>query len=509
MTLLLLLLIPLAAIFLIMLRCPAKPVAVWGAAANFVYSIVMMGGYDTTGSAGSKIIDGYQFVIKYPWLDLPGLPLISFHLGLDGINAPLVFLCTTVTLAAVSLTPATIKRAPEFFIYVLLMSLGALGAFLSLDLFFFFIFHEFALIPTFLLIGIWGTQNRQFASMQLTLYLTLGSLVLLGGILALVLWSGANTFDIVDIQKQLANTALSETDQFAIWPLLLVGFGILISLFPFHTWAPGGYACAPPAAAMMHAGVLKKFGIYGILRVAMPCLDPSGAAWAYWEPWLWVLLLGNVLFVGYTTVAQKELPLMLGFSSVMHMGYMFLGIATFDLIGLTGVVMLMVAHGLSAALLFAIAGEIQQRTGENRMDQLGGLAKRMPFLATAFVLGSLASVGMPGLANFAGEIMIFFGAFNRINFGAYEAGQAVPLMIVVILAIWGIVISAIYSLRSISKVFFGDLPERYAEVRDLETFQERAPYILLMAVLLLLGFVPSIITSNAHQSLSLMLGGGS
>jgi len=507
MTLLFLLFIPLAAIFMIMLRSPAKSTAIWAAAANFVYSIVMMGWYDTSENA--QVVDGYQFVINHVWLALPGLPTISFHLGLDGINAPLVFLCTTVTLAAVALTPATIKRAPEFFIYILLMSLGAIGAFISLDLFFFFIFHEFALIPTFLLIGIWGTQNRQFYSMQLTLYLTLGSLVLLGGILALVLWADPETptFNLITIQQQIANTPMTELENLTVWPLLLVGFGILISLFPFHSWAPGGYASAPPAAAMMHAGVLKKFGIYGIIRVALPCLGPEAVE--AWAPVLWVLLLGNVLYVGYVTVAQKELPLMLGYSSVMHMGYMFLGIVTFDIIGLTGVVMLMVAHGLSAALLFAIAGEITQRTGENRLDELGGLAKRMPFLATAFVLGSLASVGMPGLANFAGEVMIFFGAFKAIDMASFaETGQVPYLMIVVILAIWGIVISAIYSLRSISKVFFGELPERFAEVRDLETFQERAPYILLMAVLLLLGFVPSIITSNAHQSLSIMLFGG-
>jgi len=171
--------------------------------------------------------------------------------------------------------------------------------------------------------------------------------------------------------------------------------------------------------------------------------------------------------------------------------------------------MLMVAHGLSAALLFAIAGELQQRTGETRMDELGGLAQRMPFLATAFVLGSLASVGMPGLANFAGEVMIFFGIFNKIDFATFStSGQAPMLMIVAILAIWGIVISAIHSLRAISHVFFGELPERFAEVRDLETFHERAPYILLMAVLLILGFIPSIITSNAHHSLTFLMGGG-
>lgn len=499
MQLLFLLFIPLAAILMIMLRSPAKTTALWFAAANFVYSIVLMGSYDATKT-------GYQMVINEPWINLPGLPMIHFHLGLDGINAPMVFLTTTVTLAAIALTPATIKRASEYFVYVLLMSLGAIGAFLSLDLFFFYIFHEFALIPTFLLIGIWGSQNRQFAAMQLTLYLTLGSLVLLGGILALVLWSGANSFDLVSIQKQLAAAPLDAGYQSVIWPLLLIGFGILISLFPFHSWAPSGYACAPPAAAMMHAGVLKKFGIYGLIRVAMPFLGEGAETWM---PLLWVLILGNILWVGYTTVAQKELPLMLGFSSVMHMGYMFLGIASFDIIGLTGVVMLMVAHGLSAALLFAIAGEIQQRTGETRMDELGGLAKRMPFLATAFVLGSLASVGMPGLANFAGEIMIFFGAFNTIDFAAFaNTGKAPVFMIVCILAIWGIVISAIYSLRAISNVFFGDLPERFAEVNDLETFRERAPYILLMAVLLILGFIPSIITSNAHHSLTFLMGGG-
>src|SRR4029077_6282183 len=192
-----------------------------------------------------------------------------------------------------------------------------------------------------------------------------------------------------------------------IYLLLLIGFGVLISLFPFHSWAPEAYASAPSPAAMLHAGVLKKFGLYGLLRLAVPLL-PDGAH--YWTQLLVILLLGNIIYIGLVTIAQKQLDWMLGYSSVMHMGYIFLGIASGNVLGITGAAALIFAHGLSIALLFAIAGQIQNRPGTLLFDDLGGLGKVMPFAGLAFGFATFAAIGLPGLANFASEIMIFFGA---------------------------------------------------------------------------------------------------
>lgn len=483
--LVLMLLIPVVGIGLILLKSPPKMVAVAAALLNFTFGIVAFMQFNSQ-------IAGPQLGLNIPWVHLSGLPEIRFHLGLDGINLPLLLLTTTVTLAAVAVVPADIKRPREFFSYLLLMSLGAIGAFVSFDLFFLYIFHEFALIPTFLLIGIWGTQNRQFASMQLTLYLTLGSLVLLAGLLALVfsIPAAQRSFDLVTLQNLLTHSPLSLVSQKTAAALLLLGFGTLVSLFPLHSWAAPGYAAAPPSVAMMHAGVLKKFGLYGLIRIAIPLL-PGGLD--AWQPWLLALLLGNILYIGFVTLAQKELQTMLGFSSVMHMGYLFLGIAAANETSLSGVILLMVAHGLSAALLFGLAGEIQQRTGENRFKELGGLAQKAPFLATAFVIASMASIGLPGLANFPGELLIFFGAWHSI------------ITLVMVFVLWGVVLGAVYQLRAVRRVFFGDLPEKFANITDLAGTAQRGPYVLLIAALLLLGFFPSILLQVVTPAVKLLL----
>ena len=481
----LLLVIPAAALVLILCGAPAKATALGAAAANFLLSLWVAIQY-VPGETPAAAYPVFEFEHSLLWASLPGLPPIHYHVGIDGISLPLVLLATLVTLAAVWVTPATVARAREYFSYVLLISLGVVGAFVSLDLFFLYIFHEFALVPTFLLIGIWGTQNRQFASLQLTLYLTLGSLILLAGIIALVtaMPPEVRTFDVtrLPIKQIFLNGAVPfyrgglNGAQIGplIFGLLLVGCGMLVSLFPFHSWAPPGYASAPPAAAMLHAGVLKKFGLYILLRVAWP-LFPDVAA--HWQMLLCGLVFAHIFYVGLVTMAQRELTTMLGYSSVMHMGYLFLGLISWNQIGLSGLVLLMVAHGLSTSMLFALAGEIQLRTGEIRFSELGGLGKKAPFLSVMFILASMAALGLPSLPNFVGELLIFFGAWH-----------AHPL--VTGLVIWGSVMTAIYFLRAVGAVCFGPLPEKFAAVADLKGFAERGPYLLLAAALLALGFAP-------------------
>jgi NADH-quinone oxidoreductase subunit M len=267
-----------------------------------------------------------------------------------------------------------------------------------------------------------------------------------------------------------------------IYLLLLIGFGILISLFPFHTWAPEAYASAPAPAAMLHAGVLKKFGLYGLLRIAVPMLPEGQRHWAWL---LIVLLLGNIIYVGFVTIAQKRLDWMLGYSSVMHMGYIFLGIASGNLIGTNGAAILMLGHGLSIALLFAIAGQVRERTGTLLLSDLGGLAKTMPLASFAFGLGAFASIGLPGFANFSAEVMVFFGAFRN----GFATDGFHLFQVATVLALWGVVISAVYMLRAYRATFLGSAREGAPPAVDMPRTL-RIPAALLVAALLWVGFSP-------------------
>ena len=506
--LLFLLLVPLIAIvFIIFLKAPGRPTAGMAAALNLALSLALL--YSYPAAQG-----GYHWEMDYPWVNIQGLPPIRFHIGVDGISLPLVFLTAIVTFAAIAISPSSIRRSSEYYCYLLLMSLGAMGAFISLDLFFFFIFHEFALIPTFLLIGIWGAQNRQFASFQVTIYLMAGSLILLAGLVALVMAvkdPAARTFDIPALQAYINQHPINPHAQDVIFFLLLIGFGILVGLFPFHSWAPPGYASAPPATAMLHAGILKKFAIYGMIRIAIPMLHDGFLTCL---PIILTLLAGNFLYAGFITLAQKELPTMIGFSSVMHMGYLFLGVACWNVIGVSGAVVLMVAHGLSAALLFGLSGEITHRSGENRFSELGGLAQRAPLLAVLFSFASMASMGVPGLANFAGELMVFFGSFSA----KLWIGGPIPIpgTLFTIIAIYGTVLTAIFQLRAIKNVFYGPMPARFEPspasgelaatpgMTDVAALTENVPYILLIVASLVIGFMPFLLIHLVEPSVAIL-----
>ncbi len=475
--------VPVVAAILLGLGMPARKTALAAATINFLLGIYVFVGFDT--SAAST----YQFVSSLPVLDSPAL---SFAVGVDGLALILLLLTVIVTLCAVACTSAQAaeKNPALYYASSLLISAGALGAFLSTDLFFFYAFHELALIPTFLMIGIFGSgPDAKAAAWRITIYLGVGSLVLLAGLLALYLnFSGdALTFDIPTLLAN-AGSVPAETQEW-IFLTLLVGFGILVSLFPFHSWAAPAYAAAPTPTAMLHAGVLKKFGLYGLIRVALPLL-PEGASSPWVQNLLLVLLLGNILFVGLVTIAQRRLDTMLGNSSVMHMGYVFLGIASISVIGTQGAVLLMFAHGISIALLFALAGRIKEQTGTLEFAKLGGLAKAAPFLGLAFGLAAFASIGLPGFANFSAEIMVFFGGFSHFT----ASDGLSPLEITTICALWGVVISAVYMLRAYRHIFMGDAGAAIASSRDIKLLQ-RWPILLLAAALLVIGFYPNLFLS--------------
>jgi len=472
--LLFLVLCPIIAAILIIAGAPARLTALVAAISNLFVTLILLSRFD-------QVAAGFQFVrsivVSADWR-------IHFAFGVDGLSLLMLLLATSVSVAAVWFADKIENYERAFYACLLFISAGAIGAFASIDLFFFYAFHELALIPTFLLIGIWGTGNRNAAAWKITIYLTLGSFVLLIGLILLYqsVPATARTFDIRELQAAITANPIAAPAQRHIYLLLLIGFGVLISLFPFHSWAPEAYASAPAPAAMLHAGVLKKFGLYGLLRLAIPML-PDGAH--YWMYLLVILLLGNIIYIGLVTIAQKQLDWMLGYSSVMHMGYIFLGIASANILGTIGAAALMFAHGLSIALLFAIAGQIRNRTGTLLFDDLGGLAKVMPFAGLAFGFATFAAIGLPGLANFASEIMIFFGAIRN----GWEMQRFHIFQIATVLALWGVVISTIYMLRAYRSAFMGTINERWGKLADLGAGL-RIPVALLIAGLIWFGFFP-------------------
>ena len=469
--LLLIVISPLLGALLILLGTPARRTALAVAIVALLLTLLAFSQF--------RPHHGFQFVSSFnvaPELNL------SFTVGLDGLSLVMVLLAAIVTVAAIWFTGLIERYERAFYICLLLISAGTIGAFASLDLFFFYAFHELALIPTFLLIGIWGSGNRNAAAWKVTIYLGLGSFILLIGLIMLYqsFPADARTFDIRAF-KALASQIPPDAQR-RIFLVLLIGFGTLISLFPFHSWAPDAYASAPAPAAMLHAGVLKKFGLYGLLRLALPLL-PAGVQ--HWTGLLMMLLLGNIIYIGLVTIAQNRLDWMLGYSSVMHMGYIFLGIATAGVLGTTGAAVLMFAHGLSIALLFAIAGEIRERTGTLFFEDLGGLARVMPLAGLAFGFGAFAAIGLPGFANFAAEIMVFFGSFQK----GWEMERFHLFQIATVLALWGVVISAVYMLRAYRAAFMGTMPQRWGDLSDLRK-SLRIPLVLLIGGLTWFGFFP-------------------
>jgi NADH-quinone oxidoreductase subunit M len=416
--------------------------------------------------------------------------------GADGISLTLALLTTLVTVAAIW---STVDKDRIYYIASLLISAGALGAFLFTDIFFLYAFHELALIPTFLMIALYGHGDRRAVAWKITLYLGVGSLILLAGLLGVVWYCSPPdglTFDLLAL-KPLSATAKYAQYAPANFFTLLIGFGTLVSLFPFHSWAAPAYATAPTPVAMLHAGVLKKFGLYGLIRIALPLL-PTGAQ-APWvkEALLW-MLLGNILVMGLVTIHQRRLDDMLANSSVMHMGYIFLGLASGNALGQNGAVLLMFAHGISIALLFMLCGRLRSQLGTLEFEKLGGLATSAPWLSVVFGFAAFASIGLPGLANFAGEVMVFFSTFESFQ---WQKGFS-HLQITTILSLWGVVLSAVYMLRAYRRMFFGGTHSGLF-LSD-PSWDQRVPMAVLAAVLLIVGFYPAILLNSIQASLAAM-----
>jgi NADH-quinone oxidoreductase subunit M len=474
----LLILIPILAAAAILLGAPSRSTAMLAAVANLAFGLYAALTWRSDWNSSLQVFETPDIHLAFGFI--------------SGVSAVMVLLTVIVTLAAVMSGKAPEGRERLYFASSLLIAAGALGAFISTDLFFFYAFHELALIPTFLMIGLLGRGERTQAAWKITIYLAFGSIVLLAGLVWLANLAG--TLSIPEMRDAAAagTLVIPVATQTSIAFLLMVGFGTLISLFPFHSWAAPAYASAPAPTAMLHAGVLKKFGLYGLLLIAVP-LVPAGLK-ALLVP-LVVLLLGNIIWVGYVTVNQKRLDLMLGNSSVMHMGYIFLAIAALvaeptNTLAIPAAAVLMFAHGASIALLFALTDKIERRTGTLELADLGGLAKATPSLAFLFGLAAMASIGLPGLANFAGEVLVFLATFQNFQ----PAAGFGPVQIATIISLWGVVLSALYMLRAFRRTFQGPELPAFARVADLHWCEKMAP-VLLAVPLLAVGVYPNLLLS--------------
>ncbi|HTJ77426.1 MAG TPA: NADH-quinone oxidoreductase subunit M [Rariglobus sp.] len=479
---------PLAVALVISLGMPLRLAKGFAAAAFAVPALVAL--FLWSRFACEPLHHTYAFYKVYN----TGLQGIGIHLalGLNGISLPLFVLAGVVGLAAgLYAIQSNAERLKTYLVLLLVMQGGLMGVFASVDIFFFYFFHELALIPTFIMVGIWGGKDRSYAAMKMTIYLTVGAMLSLIGLIALYHQSGADSFDLITLREAILAKGLSACVSKYIFGLLMFGFGILVSLWPFHTWAPLGYGAAPSSAAMLHAGVLKKFGLYGLVQIALPLLPLGVVEWA--RPLAMLAVVGNLLVIGFITIAQRDLKQMIGYSSVMHMGYAFLGIATFSVAGVGGVVLMMVAHGFSVALLFLLSTSIYHRTQTFDMMEMGGLAQKAPVMAALFVTATMASIGLPGLANFWGELTIFVAAWQFSH-------------VLTVLAVTGVVISAIYGLRSAARVFFGPQTEAFAKVAaekpvtDL-TCCEKLPALILVAALFFIGFWPRSISTPLNSAI--------
>ena len=476
----LIILVPLAGSLLTMMMPADRPKDVWYFAIvvsllSLILSLFVFIRYDYA-------VGGFQFLQNYHWLDAP--VDIDLSLGIDGIAAPLVLLNGIILFGGVLISQKISHRPRDFFVLLLALGAGVFGVFVVRDLFFLFFFYELAVLPMYLLIGVWGSstdfgtflRTKEYAAMKLFLYLIAGSVLVWVAILAVYVKAadaGAPTFSLATLGALAANGRFDESFQTWVFPLFMVGFGILAGLWPFHTWSPDGHVAAPTAVSMLHAGVLMKLGAYGIIRVGMVIL-PEGAE--NWMPVLITLGTVNVLYGAISAMSQQDLKYIVGYSSVSHMGYVLMGIATLDRIGVGGAVLQMFSHGIMTALMFLLVGAIYDRAHTRDIMVLNGLFKRMGVTSSFFAVAGLASMGLPGLSGFIAEVMVFIGAFRTY----------LPLAV---LAVIGAALTAVYILRLLARTFFGETDPRWEHLTDASPI-EKAVGGAFVLILIFVGIWP-------------------
>jgi NADH-quinone oxidoreductase subunit M len=434
--------------------------------------------------AYDRTLGGLQFVEKILWV---GSLKIHYFNGADGFNLPMILLTGIVHFTGVLTMWELRGRVKEFFTFTFVLVLGVFGFFMSMDLFFVFVWFDVSLFPMYPLIAIWGTTRKEYGALKLFLHVLAGSALVLPGIIYLAVGSGLNTFDIVALMQP---GALTPGQQRFAFLLFYIGFGILAGVWPFHTWSPVGHVAAPTSVSMIHAGVLMKVGAFGVLRVAI-FLCPQG--WEYWAPLMGILATIGIIYGVFVGLTQTDLKYVIAYSSVSHMGIVGLGLSTVTAEGLNGAVFQMFAHGIMTALLFSSLGFIYDKTHTKLIPDLGGMSRVMPVASGYFIVAALAGMGVPGFASFWAEVTIFISALK-----VYPVLGA--------LAICAMVLSALYMLRVVQKTFYGPRNERYVHLQDV-SFGLGLPRMILVAVMLLFGLFPRLMLDLVQTAVIPFMGG--
>jgi len=415
---------------------------------------------------------------------------IHYNIGVDGISVALILLTAIVVLAGVFISWKMKELPKEFFISLIVLSLGVYGVFISIDLFTLFVFFEIAVIPMYLLIGIWGSGPREYSAMKLTLMLMGASAILLVGILGIYFNSNADggplTFNILDI----AQVHIPLAAQKLFFPFVFIGFAVISALFPFHTWSPDGHASAPTAVSMLHAGVLMKLGGYGVFRVAMFLL-PAGAL--HWSWFFIILATIGVVYGAFSAIRQTDLKYINAYASVSHLGLVLFALLTLNKIAWNGAIIQSLSHGLLTALFFALIGMIYGRTHTRDISKLGGMMKILPFIGAIYVITGLAYLGLPGFSGFIAEMNIFVGAFleNPDTFNR----------VLTILVVSSIVVTSVYILRLVGKIMMGPLETNNVNDLPKATWFEKTGILLLMIPVIGIGVAPFWLSDMIMKSL--------
>lgn len=456
---------------------------------------------------------GYQFVEQFDWIPQLG---ISYHMGIDGVSNPMVLLTGIVIFTGVLISWGQDDRPREFFAFLFLLATGVFGVFVALDLFGLFFFYEIAVFPMYLLIAIWGWKvTREYAAMKLTLFLFIGSVFALIGALAMYFTighaTGVYTFDMLKMAAAEQAGALNTTInlfgtavkfEWFWFPIVFFGFAVLAGIFPFHNWSPDGHVAAPTAVSMFHAGVLMKLGAFAALRVGI-MLMPEGAKDHMW--WIFLLTFVNVVYGSFIAMRQTDLKYMIGYSSVSHMGLVSMGFATLNYQGYLGGAMQMFAHGVMTAMMFACVGMVYDRAHTRQMGELGGMAKKMPFVMVCYTIAAFSSMGMPGFAGFIAEFPIFMGSWQMGGQATTPAWIAGIYPYLTIISAIAIIITAAYLLIAVQKVFFGEIPEELDHhVGDVTVLDKVAISVLSISIIAV-GIFPILMAPQVSSGITAVL----
>lgn len=467
-----------------------KKIGIFGTLLPLILALWMFGAFNYETA-------NLQFIEKHSWISIPiGLAQtgavftfdINYELGVDGISMPLILLTAIIaTLASVASWQIK-KRLKEYFILFHLLLIGMLGVFAADNLFLFFIFFELTLVPTYFLIGIWGYGEREHAANKFLLYNGIGSgIMLLAFIVIFVMMRTLNIDQIGAIlttPEHPISAALTPAFRFGLFLALFIAFAIKLPVFPFHTWMLKVHVQAPPSIVMIHSGILLKMGAYGLLRMGIGFFPEQ----AYqFSTWMAVLGIINILYGAVLAFVQKDLKMVMAYSSISHMGIVLLGFASMNTIGFQGAMFQVVSHGFISALLFFLIGVIWDRTQTSMIDDLGGLAKSMPFVSGVFLAGGMASLGLPGMSGFISEFFAFLGLFGRL-----------PVLAAV--GAIGIVLTAVYLLRAILRTTFGQTPSRFTGLADAQPM-EVIPMVVLLGCIILIGVYPAVLGNPMQQAL--------